>query len=249
MIIDSHVHLGTTAAFGIEVDELIALADRAGFDKLFVTHIIATSYDMYEGNRLLAKALRQHPDRLLGYCSITSARYGQAVVDEIVRCVEVYGMKGLKMLHRTGGLGSYALITSIAEPAMYPIVAKAAELRLPILAHASPHECEALCAEIPEAVIIMAHAGGHPTAHGDWHRAIEAARKYPNIYLDTTSSMVDMGYIEAAVEALGAERVIFGTDTPLLDPFTQLAKVTTADLNQEAKDLILGGNIARLLRW
>ena len=247
MIIDSHVHVGRVPGFGAEIDDLIAIADRAGIDRIFCTHLTATHYDMFEGNRLLAADMRRYPNRVLGYASITSARYGGAVVDEIVRCVEVYGMRGLKMLHRTGGLGSATLITTIAEPAMYPIVAKAAELRLPILAHASPNECEALSREIPEAVIVMAHSGGHPTAHGDWHRAIEAAGNYPNLYLDTASSMLDMGYIEAAVTAVGAEQVIFGTDTPLLDPFAGLAKVTTSDLTDEDKELILGGNMARLL--
>lgn len=41
--------------------------------------------------------------------------------------------------------------------------------------------------------------------------------------------------------------MIFGSDVPLLDTYTQLAKITTAEINQEAKDLILGGNMAPLL--
>ncbi|MBP7935207.1 MAG: hypothetical protein KA354_11220 [Phycisphaerae bacterium] len=40
---------------------------------------------------------------------------------------------------------------------------------------------------------------------------------------------------------------LFGTDTPLLDPWVQRAKVEGADLEPGAKSLILGGNMARLL--
>jgi hypothetical protein len=168
-------------------------------------------------------------------------------VEEVQRCYEVYGMRGLKIIHQTGGLGSYSLLTSINEPAMYPIIAKAAEFGMPILAHANPEECAGLCNAVPEAVIIMAHSGGHPTAMGDWFRAIEVAKHYPNIYMDTASSQSDMGYIEALVAGVGAERVIFGTDMPLIDPFFGYAKVMGTELSEEEKALILGGNILRLV--
>ena len=56
-----------------------------------------------------------------------------------------------------------------------------------------------------------------------------------------------MGYVEAMVEGVGAERVIFGTDTPLIDPFFGLAKITGADITEEQKELILGKNIMRLI--
>jgi len=249
VIIDAHVHIGKAAGYRADADQLLRLADRAGFDRIVCSHFGAMNYDMYEGNRQLGEAVLRHPDRIQGYAAITSARYGQLAVEEIQRCHEVYGMRGVKILHRVGGLGSYGLITSINEPFMYPIIAKAAELKLPVLAHSTPEECEGLSQVVPDAIIIMAHMGGCPTALGDWHRAILAARRYPNIILDTASSMNDLGYIEAAVAAVGAERVLFGTDMPLLDPFFGLAKVTSAELSQDALDRILAGNICRLMSW
>ena len=50
-----------------------------------------------------------------------------------------------------------------------------------------------------------------------------------------------------AVAALGADRVLFGTDLPILDPAAQLAKVTGARLDAAARQRILGENIAALL--
>jgi len=245
MIIDAHVHTGGFG--GVSTDEVLHLADRAGFDKVFATDITALHYDMSEGNRRLAEDMKRYPDRIIGYATISSARYGRAAVEEVQRCYEYYGMRGLKIVHQTGGLGSYSLLTTINEPAMYPIIAKAAELGMPILAHANPEECAGLCTAVPEAVIIMAHTGGHPTAMGDWFRAIEVARHYPNIYLDTASSQSDMGYLEAMVAGVGADRVIFGTDMPLIDPFFGYAKVAGAELSEEEKALIFGGNILRLI--
>jgi predicted TIM-barrel fold metal-dependent hydrolase len=248
MIIDAHVHVGRMPGIRGDIAQVLRLADRAGFDHIVCSHAGAFSYDMREGNSELGSAMRRHPDRISGYVAITSARYGRLALEEIQRCYETYGMKGLKILHRVGGLGSYGIITSINEPLMYPLIEKAAELGLPVLAHSTPEECEGLLQRVPEAVIIMAHSGGCPTALGDWHKAIATAQRCPNLYLDTTSSVVDMGYVEALVEGVGPERVIFGTDMPLLDPFTQLAKITTGDLSPEQKALVLRGNAARLFK-
>lgn len=245
MIIDAHVHTGGFG--GKTTEDVLRLADRVGIDKIFATDTTALHYDSAEGNRKLAEEMKRHPDRIIGYATLSSARYGRAAVEELQRCYEVYGMRGLKIIHQTAGLGSYSLLTTINEPAMYPIVAKAAEYKMPILAHATPEECAGLCTAVPEAIILMAHSGGHPTAMGDWFRAIEVARHYPNIYMDTASSQADMGYIEALVDGVGAERVIFGTDMPLIDPFFGYAKVIGADLSDHDKALILGGNILRLV--
>ena len=52
---------------------------------------------------------------------------------------------------------------------------------------------------VPEAQLIMAHAGGQPFAHGDWNRAIMVAAKIPNLYLDTACSTLDTGFVESCV--------------------------------------------------
>jgi uncharacterized protein len=240
VIIDAHVHIGKASYLGLHAtaDQLLKLADEAGVDRMFCTHLMALFYDMKEGNRALHRILRQHPDRLIGYISIPSGRHGQDAFDEIERGVSDYGMKGLK-IYSTAEL-------EISEPCMVETIARAAEYGLPILAHSTPWACEAVAAQVPNARLIMAHMGNTAIARGDWNWAIAAARRYPNIYLDVASSTADLGYVEAAVEAVGPERVIFGSDLPIFDPYLQMLKVTDADIDDEAKRLILGGNIARL---
>lgn len=245
MIIDAHVHSGGWGGYSTEA--VLKFADRAGFDKIFATDFFALHYDMPEGNRRLAADMKKFPDRIIGYASISSARFGKQAVDEVRRCYEEYGFRGVKIVHQVVGLGSYQLLTTLNEPAMYPIVAAAADLGMVILAHSTPEECAGLLDAVPNAKILMAHSGGCPTALGDWFRAIEVARHYPNLYLDTASSQIDMGYVEAMVAGVGAERVIFGTDLPLIDPFFGLAKVTGSDLSEEEKELVLGENILRLV--
>jgi hypothetical protein len=78
MITDAHVHTGGYAH--ISTKAVLHLADSAGFDKVFCTDITALHYDTFEGNRLLAEDMKRYPDRIIGYCSITSARFGKKAV-------------------------------------------------------------------------------------------------------------------------------------------------------------------------
>ena len=241
MIVDGHVHIGKSTRLQINVDgaKLIEIADSLGIAKLCCTDLTALFYDMHEGNRLLFEEMKKFPDRILGYASLHSTRFGQEALDEIRRCKHDYGMQGLK-IYSTPEM-------SIAESAMIPIMETCAELKMPILAHTTPAECEYLMSHVPEVNFIMAHAGGQPYAHGDWNRAIIVAKKFPNLYLDTACSTVDSSFVATCIREVGADRIIFGTDIPLLDPWPQLAKAQKVDISPEDKALYMGGNILRLM--
>ena len=241
MIIDGHVHIGTAQFLQIDVDAptLIGIADEVGFDRLFVTHVTSLFYDMREGNDLLGRDLTRYCDRLIGYVTIPNHRLGMAACEEIRRCVETYGMRGVKMYSHPE--------SSITESASTAILETAADLKLPVLGHFTSAECDVLMTRVPQALIVMAHAAGQPYAQGNWHLAVEVAARHPNLYLDTATSQIDNGMIEHMVRHIGPERILFGTDTPLLDPWVQRAKIEGANLNEEAKSLILGGNMQRLL--
>jgi uncharacterized protein len=241
MIVDAHVHIGKSARLQIVADGrmLVRVADRMGFEKICCTDLTALFYDMHEGNRSLFEEMRRFPDRILGYASLHSTRFGQEALDELDRCYHDYGMRGLK-IYSTPDM-------SIAEPAMIPILEKCASLGIPILGHTTPHECEWMLGHVPECKFIMAHAGSQPFSKGDWNRAIMAAERFENLYLDTASSTIDTGFVEACVAALGARKIIFGTDTPLLDPWPQLVKIRETRVSKEDLALILGGNILRLM--
>ncbi len=47
---------------------------------------------------------------------------------------------------------------------------------------------------------------------------------YPNVYLETGPTFRTPGVIETLVEQAGAERVLFGSNTPLMDPRCQMGK-------------------------
>ena len=242
MILDAHVHIGkaTWCHIDADADFLIREDDIAGIDRMLVTDFTALTYDMQEGNESLRRRIAKFPDRMIGYYTVSSGRYVDLAVEQLERYVNDYGFRGLKIY-------SVPPLQIIDDPYMIPIVAKAAELRIPILAHSTGEECESLARQVPDAMIINAHMGCCPQAHGNWHRSIAAAKRYPNIYLDTASSSFDNGMIEYAVAEAGSDKMIYGSDLPLLDPVLQIAKVTESDISQADKERILYGNIVRLL--
>jgi predicted TIM-barrel fold metal-dependent hydrolase len=240
VIVDCHVHIGKSTRLQISVngEMLLRIADEMGIDKICCTDLTALFYDMHEGNALLAAEMKRYPD-ILGWASLHSTRYGQEAIDELQRCFFDYGMRGLK-IYSTPEM-------SIAEPSTIRIFEMCASLNMPILAHTTPQECEYLLGYVPQAKLIMAHAGGQPFAKGDWNRAIMSAKKFQNLYLDTASSTIDLGFVETCVAELGASKILFGTDTPLLDPWPQWTKIRESKLPQSDLDLIMGGNILRLM--
>jgi hypothetical protein len=248
MIIDAHVHLGPMPLFRVEgrVEDLLRAADRSGIEKLFCTDAIALYYDFREGNERLYRIMRQHPDRILGYCTISSARYGAKAVEEVERCAQDYGMRGLK-IYSFSIPGTREPFLSVDDAWMYPVIEKAAEYGMVILAHCNAEEIAHLASLFPHAILVMAHMGNTAHARGDWHRAIAVARRYPNVYLDTSTSSTDFDCVETAVAILGAERLLFGSDWPLFHHEFALARIRETSLSPEAQALILGGNLRRLL--
>lgn len=96
---------------------------------------------------------------------------------------------------------------------------------------------------------LLAHIGtGNDLTVTEWIDSIEMVKKYPNIYIETSTSITSCGQIEMAVRELGPERVVFGSDSPMLDPSVQRAKITGADIPAEVQAKILGQNMARILK-
>ena len=74
------------------------------------------------------------------------------------------------------------------------------------------------------------------------------AKRCENFYLETCSTYRTPGVIEELVEKVGADRVLYGSDMPLMDPRPQIGKIITADIPDGAKRLILGENAGRILK-
>lgn len=101
--------------------------------------------------------------------------------------------------------------------------------------------------DYPEVRVILAHIGcGWDGDPGHQVRAIQKS-KHGNVYADTSSAKSIMPrLIEWAVQEIGADRVLFGTDTPLYFAAMQRARIGHADISDEDKRRILRENAVKL---
>jgi uncharacterized protein len=245
IVIDAHSHLGYLGSFGmrdISFEETLDAADEAGIDKLCVSAVESLSFDMESGNESVYRIMKRYPTRVIGFASIPSPHFGRKGIEHLQRAVEVYGV---------GGIGELETDPSyqIDIPQWIAVLEKAAELKVPVLVHAPPGPCVRAAGRVPEATILLAHMGtGHGLTVTEWIDSIEMVKKHRNIHIETGTSITSYGQIEMAVRELGPERIVFGSDSPMLDPFVQKAKITGGDVPAEAQAKILGQNMARILK-
>jgi len=103
--------------------------------------------------------------------------------------------------------------------------------------------------DFSEVPLILAHLG-HMEG-GDNRQQVKAiqASRHGNVYVDTSSSMSIMsGLIEWAVGEIGADRILFGTDTPLYFAAMQRMRIEQAEIAEDDRRKILSENARRLLR-
>lgn len=97
--------------------------------------------------------------------------------------------------------------------------------------------------DYPDIKWVMGHSGG---PYGSYH-AVEIANEIPNIFLDLTLSMCPARQIEFFVKEVGADRVMFGTDNPFIDPRSQIGRICLAEISQEDRIKIMGGNARKYI--
>lgn len=246
---DCHCHLsgvpgGTPEA---RLAALLRYADRLGIARLCVSMGMDWTYDpsparLHQENDEIWRALRAHPDRAFGFVYL-NPKHTQASLDELNRCVRDGPMVGVKLW----------VAQHCHTPELDPLVARAAELKAPILQHtwikitgnlpgeSTPMELAELAARHPQATFLCAHTGG------DWEIGIRAIRPQQNIYADLAGGDPTSGFTEMAVRELGARRVVYGSDAGGRSFASQLGKVFGAEIAAGAKRLILSENFKRLL--
>lgn len=112
--------------------------------------------------------------------------------------------------------------------------------RLPY--ESEPGHIAAMARKHPKLRIIMAHATGARL------RGIQDIKRLPNVLLDTSGSQPEEGYLEHAINELGADRVIFGSDYPIRSFHTQLARMDSIDMSKEDKEKVMFKNAIRFFR-
>ena len=83
-----------------------------------------------------------------------------------------------------------------------------------------------LAARHPKVIFILAHIGGG----GDYAHTFHALKDSPNIYPDLSGSGVDRGMLDDAIKALGAQRLLWGSDITMCTGLAKLRALETTGL-------------------
>lgn len=236
-VVDAHCHAGTGEAMSApwttraSVEETLRHMEQAGIDRTVIFPINSQSFE--RANREIASIVEKHPAKFIGFAKHDPQTEAGKVPAMLRREIREMGLKGLK-LHR---LPSRDILETVAE------------LGIPILYHPEKvANYHMIAAEFPQVPMIMAHLGNF--ASRDWNehlQAIAVARRYPNVYLET-SSVVFWKYLEMAAKELGADKLIFGSDGPEVDSRVELYKIRLLKFPPAEEAKVTGGNILRLLR-
>ena len=243
MVIDFHGHTGRWDSYEVKDDAptMLRAMDAGGIDKSCLFHIFHP--DGTPGNDETAAFVARHPDRFIGFAYV-SPLLPEGMITELERSIDVLGLRAIKIYPP---YTTWALDHEVWDP----IYQFAHDRELVVIAHTGgdstscPDSFGRAAARFANAIFVAGHAGNTEPYRS---QALEAAQRCPNFYLETCSTFRTPGVIEELVEKAGADRVLFGSDVPLMDPRSQLGKIITAAIGDADKKLVLGENARRILK-
>lgn len=245
MIVDSLTFLGESI-FGHRVSaaDLLARMDETGIDRAIVCPVKPRGYHLAAANDAVAEVVREHADRLTGFARVDPL-LGDDAVAEVERAYHELGLHGL-FLHPWEE--TYRVSASLVDPVLGAARRHGAAV---IVASGYPWLSEGLqvgelARRFPD-VTFVATNGGQINISGLGQTDAELAlAENDNLFLQT-GGVYREDFIEGCVARFGAERVLFASSFPLMDPRLEILRARWAHLDEPARGKILGGNAARLL--
>lgn len=251
-IIDVHTHpvffkTGTKPA---EVSRLIAHGRRHG-----IVHMISLGDVLVFGdkpnaaqlriiNDQSAKIARDNPDYFTAFCYLNPLLGERATMAEAERCAALPGFRGIKL----------EIANNAAHSCMRHVAKASLAFNLPVLQHSwsttnihdrkrqsDPADTCLFARRNPAVKLIMAHLSGIG------FRGVLEAKDLPNVHVDTSGGFPEEGLIEYAVEHLGADRVLYGSDLPIRENSVTIGRILGARISAADKQKLLFGNTVRLL--
>lgn len=236
-------------------EEVVASMDEAGIDVSIVLSIGWASPELCSWtNDYILESISRYPNRLVGFCAIQPRDVGHAV-GEIERCARA-GARGI------GELSPDAQGFDLTDKdAMAPIVEAMLEHDMIFLPHTSepvghlypgkgkvtPDTLYPFICNFPDLKIVLAHWGG----------GLPFYALMPEVKTALTSTFFDCAatpylyqpqIFEHLADIVGVEKILFGTDYPLMPQRRVIDQIESTRLPQEAKNAILGDSAASLLQ-
>ena len=241
MIIDIHAHIWGGDMLEKTKENVREGLRRGNLDRVYISALKSYMSDAEEVtylNDCTYAFMQEDPEHIGGAVYVNPALSN--TMDEIKKACEERGFEMIKLW-----VATYA-----DEPCVDPVMEYAQANGLPVLFHAFhkafgqvAHETTGIhMANIarrhPKTKILMAHFGGNA------YNGIPAIRDLPNVWCDQSGTIYNGDTLNYAVENLGAERILFGTDNATI---VNIGQVYGADLTEEQRELIFYKNALKLL--
>jgi uncharacterized protein len=235
-------------------EELVASMDEAGIDMSVVLNIGWVSHELCQiTNDYILDSVSRHPTRLIGFCAI-QPKAGDAAIAEMERCAAA-GARGIGELR--SDMQGFDLSD---ERTMHPMIDAAMKHGLILLTHASepvghryagkgsitPDRLYSLITVFPDLKLVCAHWGGGLP----FYTLMPEVRKaLANVFFDTAATvfLYSPEIFSHVSGIIGSDRILFGTDYPLMHQSRVIDQVRSSSLSGEDQAAILGGNAKRLL--
>jgi uncharacterized protein len=237
----------------VGVEELISSMDEGG---VAISVICGFSWSQPElcdlHNQYLLESSVKHPGRLIVFISAPLAH------EKAAEAIERGIREGAK------GVGEIAFydheMTSVGMNALKPSLALMEKKRIPLLLHTNetvghPYPGKGttrlerfyeLILAFPRLPLLLAHWGGGLPFY---ELMPEVAKAMSNVYYDTAASpfLYSKKIYAVVSHMVGAEKILFGSDYPLISPKRYLQDLRGSGLAAEDQEKILGLNLARII--
>jgi predicted TIM-barrel fold metal-dependent hydrolase len=226
-----------------EIDEMMHDADTVGIEKLCIAPHASISSDYKLGNVQVTEAIAKYPERIYGYLAVNGnmPEEMQGEFDRYYSSPSFIGVKIHPSLHKYSVAGDNYFIA-------YEKVDKLGGFVLTHTWYDCPYCNLTLCEEaikaFPKLPFVMAHAGG--VSEGV-EKAVKLVNTYENAYIDTCGFEFSDTWIEHIADKADKTKILFGSDVPFHDIRGGALRILLADLDDDTKTAILGGNFRKML--
>jgi predicted TIM-barrel fold metal-dependent hydrolase len=236
-------------ASGVDNDEMIAMMDAAGIERLMMTTWSRPGIHLISNERI-AELVRQFPKRLVGVATVNLEKPVEAV-RELNHAVRDLGFKALRVI-------PWLWNRPPNDKLYYPLYVKCIELDIPFctqVGHTGPlmpsepgrpiPYLDEVALTFPELRIVGGHIG-YPWTD----EMIALAWKHANVYIDT-SAYLPRYYPPQLLHFMntyGRDKVLFGTNFPMLALEKCAEQARALVLKPEAKLKFLRDNARRVYK-
>lgn len=242
---------------GVTVENYIQRMDRVGIERSLLVAVRAGDLNVRGGFELpyarVHEVCQQYPARFSGLAGIDPFRGMQGLRD-LEQAVREYGFVGAHLYPHWCGLAP-------DHARYYPYYAKCCELDIPIMMQVGhnlvysrsrrlpsvgrPICLDQVAIDFPELRLIGIHIGIPWT-----EEMISMCWKHENVY--TAGDAYAPKYWPAPfvhyANTYGRQKVLFGTDWPVIDPERAVREVDDLGLQPESKQLLTRGNALRVFK-